>query len=93
MSVIAPGAGTAGPIITLAPTGPMATTRDNPALPVTPEAIAAAATAGFHAGAAVVHVHVRDEQERPTADLDIARRTVELIGAGSPILVQLSTPT
>lgn len=84
-------AGTATPILTLAPTGPIATTRDNPHLPVTPEAIAAAATTGYEAGAAVVHVHLRDAHERPTADLDIARHTVELIEAGSPILIQLST--
>jgi uncharacterized protein (DUF849 family) len=78
-------------IITAAPTGPIATTKDNPALPTQPEEIADAATRAYEAGAAVVHVHLRDEQERPTADLKIAERTVGLIRERSPILIQLST--
>jgi 3-keto-5-aminohexanoate cleavage enzyme len=78
-------------IITAALTGPVATKADNPALPVTPEEIADAAVAAHAAGAAVVHVHVRDENGRPTADLEIARRTVALIEERSPVLVQLST--
>jgi uncharacterized protein (DUF849 family) len=78
-------------VITAALTGPIATKADNPALPTSPEEIAAAAAAAYDAGAAVVHVHVRDEQGSPTADLEIARRTVALIEARCPALVQLST--
>jgi uncharacterized protein (DUF849 family) len=36
-------------------------------------------------------VHVRDTDGRPTADLDTAKRTVELIHESCPVLVQLST--
>jgi len=78
-------------VITAAPTGPIATTKDNPALPTQPDEIAAAATKAYEAGAAVVHVHLRDENERPTADLKIAERTMGLIREQSPILIQLST--
>ncbi|WIY01091.1 3-keto-5-aminohexanoate cleavage protein [Amycolatopsis mongoliensis] len=78
-------------VVTVATTGPIATTRDNPALPVTPEQIAAAVADAYDAGAAVAHIHLRDEQERPTADLAIARRVMELIAERCPILVQLST--
>ena len=39
----------------------------------------------------VAHIHVRDAQDRPTADLDIARRTTDLIAERCPILIQLST--
>ncbi len=84
-------AGTSRRVLTLAPTGPIATTHDNPNVAVTPEQIAAAATRAHEAGASVVHVHLRDEHERPTADLDIARETLARIADGSPILVQLST--
>ena len=35
------------------------------------------ATGAYHAGAAVVHIHVRDAKGLPTADLAVARRTVE----------------
>jgi uncharacterized protein (DUF849 family) len=78
-------------VLTAALTGPIATKADNPALPTTPEEIAASAREAFAAGAAVVHVHLRDAVERPTADLDIARRVVERIGEACPALVQLST--
>jgi 3-keto-5-aminohexanoate cleavage enzyme len=78
-------------VLTAALTGPIATKHDNPHLPTTPEEIGAAATGAYQAGAAVVHIHVRDAQGLPTADLAVAQRTVELIRAGSPVLVQLST--
>ena len=78
-------------VITAALTGPIAMKRDNPALPTTPREIADAATKAYHAGAAVVHIHLRDAQERPTADLAIARETMDLISEQSPVLIQLST--
>jgi len=78
-------------VITAALTGPIASKADHPELPTSPEEIAAAACAAYHAGAAVAHVHLRDEQGRPTANLAIARRVFDLIRERSPILVQLST--
>lgn len=78
-------------IITAALTGPIATKVDNPALPTTPEEIADAAAAASEAGAAIVHVHVRDADGNPTADLETARRTVGLIEEACPALIQLST--
>jgi uncharacterized protein (DUF849 family) len=78
-------------ILTAALTGPIATKADNPHLPTTPEEIAAAAEAASRAGAAIVHVHLRDAEGRPTADLDVAQRTVELIRERTDALVQLST--
>ncbi len=79
------------PVITAALTGPIATKTDNPHLPTSPEEIAAAAAGAHEAGAAVVHVHIRDESGRPTADLETARRTVALIEDACPALIQLST--
>jgi 3-keto-5-aminohexanoate cleavage enzyme len=79
------------PIVTCALTGPIATKADNPALPTTPEEIAAAAKGAYEAGAAVVHVHLRDGDGRPTAALDVAERTVALIAEACPALIQLST--
>jgi 3-keto-5-aminohexanoate cleavage enzyme len=78
-------------ILTAALTGPIATKNDNPALPTSPEEIATAARESHEAGASVVHVHIRDEQGRPTADLEIARRVVEGIEDACPALIQLST--
>lgn len=78
-------------IITAALTGPIALKSDHPGLPTTPEQIAQAATDAYNAGAAVVHLHIRDEQGLPTANLDTARRVLELINERSPVLTQLST--
>ncbi|HEX9342731.1 MAG TPA: 3-keto-5-aminohexanoate cleavage protein [Actinomycetota bacterium] len=78
-------------VITVAPTGPIATKADNPSLPTTPEEIAKAAGDAYSLGASVAHVHLRDEQERPTADLRIGRRVMDMIADRCPILVQLST--
>lgn len=78
-------------VITVAPTGPIATKSDNPTLPTQPEEIAAAVERGYRLGASVAHIHVRDENDRPTADLGIARRVMDLIAERCPILVQLST--
>jgi uncharacterized protein (DUF849 family) len=78
-------------IITIAPTGPIASKADNPFLPTQPAEIADAVAEAFEAGAAVAHIHLRDRDDRPTADLSIARRTIDLIEERCPILIQLST--
>jgi 3-keto-5-aminohexanoate cleavage enzyme len=78
-------------VITAALTGPIATKDDNANLPTTPEDIAADAAVAAAAGAAVVHVHLRDADGRPTADLEVARRTVGLIEERTDVLIQLST--
>jgi 3-keto-5-aminohexanoate cleavage enzyme len=78
-------------ILTAALTGPIATKADNPALPTSPEEIAQSAADATAAGAAIVHIHVRDADGNPTADLETARRTVGLIEDRCEALIQLST--
>lgn len=78
-------------VLTAALTGPIASKADNPSLPITREEIAADARSAWEAGASVVHIHLRDEEGRPTADLDVARRTVEMVRDTCPALIQLST--
>ncbi|MFF7941493.1 3-keto-5-aminohexanoate cleavage protein [Nocardia gamkensis] len=77
--------------ITVAPTGPIATKADNPHLATTPHEIADAVEAGYRAGASVAHIHLRDNQQRPTADLMIGRQVMDLITERCPILIQMST--
>jgi uncharacterized protein (DUF849 family) len=60
-------------------------------LPTTVEEIAEAAKVSYESGASVIHLHIRDEDGRPTADLEIARRTVAAIQESCPALIQLST--
>jgi len=78
------------PIITASLTGPAATKKDTPAMPGSPEEIAEAAKGAYEAGAAVLHIHLRDNDDF-TCDLDIAKRTVELVREKCPGIVQLST--
>ena len=78
-------------VITVAPTGPIATRADNPALPTQPAEIAAAVRQAYLAGASVAHIHLRDPGDRPTADLTVAQQTMDLIAERCPILIQLST--
>ena len=79
------------PIITAALNGPIATREHNPALPESPADIAESAKGVYAAGAAVIHIHLRDEQGDFTTDLDVAKRTVELVREACPGIVQLST--
>ena len=84
------GTRTVNPIITASLTGPAATKKDTPAMPGNPEEIAEAAKGAYEAGAAVIHIHLRDNDDF-TTDLDVARRTVELCREKCPGIVQLST--
>lgn len=78
-------------VLTVAPTGPIAAKADNPALPTSPEEIADAVAEAYEAGAAVAHIHLRDSQQRPTADLGIARQVMNMIAGRCGILIQMST--
>jgi 3-keto-5-aminohexanoate cleavage enzyme len=68
-------------VITVAPTGPIASKADNPALPTQPEEIADAVHQAYLAGASVAHIHLRDSRDQPTADLPLVQRSVQLAGA------------
>lgn len=53
-------------IINVALTGMVPTQEDNPALPVTPDEIAADIERCYNAGASIFHIHARDENGQPT---------------------------
>ena len=59
--------------------------------PLTPEDIAAEVVACARAGAAMVHLHVRDEAGEQTGDVAVFSRTLDRIRASSDILIQGST--
>jgi 3-keto-5-aminohexanoate cleavage enzyme len=59
--------------------------------PLRPEAIAEQVIECAQAGATMVHLHVRDERGRPTADLTQFTRTLDLIRRESDIIIQGST--
>jgi uncharacterized protein (DUF849 family) len=75
-------------IITCAVTGNLTTPEQTPHLPITPEQIADACLGAADAGAAVVHIHVRDPATgRPSMSLDYYRDAVERIRAQNPELI------
>ncbi|MBL8930109.1 MAG: 3-keto-5-aminohexanoate cleavage protein [Kineosporiaceae bacterium] len=80
-----------GTLITVAPTGAESAKADVPALPVTPEELAAAAAGCEAAGAALIHIHVRDHEHRPTLELSRVREAVAAVRESSSLIVQLST--
>ena len=80
-------------ILTCAVTGSADTVSKNPAVPVTPDAIAASALDAAKAGAAIVHIHVRDpESGQASMEMEHYRRTVGLIrDSGSDVVINLTT--
>lgn len=59
---------------------------DNPALPITPEAIAAEAVAAAAAGARAVHFHPKDADGLDTLDADAVAAAVRAVRAAAPTL-------
>lgn len=79
-------------IISAALTGSWPTKTDNPAVPITEDEIADAALAAHNAGAAIVHLHVRNEQGKVTCDPERYGRVRNLIrAAGSDVIINMST--
>src|SRR5690606_569394 len=80
-----------GTLITVAPTGAEVDKAKVPALPVTLDELIATAKDCRAAGAAVIHVHIRDDETRPTLDLTRLRDTVAALRSTTDLVVQLST--
>jgi uncharacterized protein (DUF849 family) len=78
-------------LITVAPTGAESAKADVPALPVTVEEVVAAARDCQAVGAAVIHLHVRDAETRPTLDLGRVREVVAAVRESTDLVVQLSS--
>ncbi|BAX61084.1 3-keto-5-aminohexanoate cleavage protein [Burkholderia stabilis] len=80
-------------IITCAVTGNITRPDQHPGLPVTPEQIANASLEAAQAGAAVVHIHVRDPATgRPSMDVDLYRDVMARIRAvDRELIINLTT--
>ena len=81
----------AGTIITVAPTGAEADKDSNPFLPTTPEEIAATASSCEAEGAAIIHVHARDQFGKSTFDVSRIRDTMAAIRESAHVVTQIST--
>ena len=80
-------------VITCAVTGNLTRPEQTPHLPITPEQIASSALEAAEAGAAQVHLHVRDPATgRPSMDLALYAEVVQRIrAANSDLVVNLTT--
>jgi len=80
-------------ILTCAVTGAGTTVDQTPYLPVTPEQIANSALEAAAAGAAVVHIHVRDpESAKPSMNIDLYKEVVDRIkDRNTEVLINLTT--
>ena len=78
-------------LITVAPTGAETAKEDCPQLPTTLDELVATAVECEAAGAAMIHVHIRDAEHRPTLDLARLTDTVAALREATSLVVQLST--
>jgi uncharacterized protein (DUF849 family) len=75
--------------LSCAVTGGMSVPGQSPAIPVTPEQIVDSAVDAHGAGAAIVHIHVREpDSGKPTADLGLFREVLAGIGERCRAIVQ-----
>jgi 3-keto-5-aminohexanoate cleavage enzyme len=78
--------------LTAAVTGSLPTKEMNPAVPYSPEEIIQAAIESYKAGAAIVHVHVRDPKTgKPSLKLEYFRQVLEGIREQCDMIVNLTT--
>ncbi|OCJ66465.1 NADPH:quinone reductase [Agrobacterium tumefaciens] len=80
-------------IVTCAITGNLTRPEQTPYLPITPEQIAVSALEAGEAGAAIVHIHVRDpETGAPSMSVDLYRDVIHRIRAHRPdLIINLTT--
>ena len=79
-------------ILTAAITGAETSRKDQPNLPLTPLEQAEEAKACFEAGARVIHLHIREDDGRPSQRLDRFQEAISAIRKAVPeIIIQIST--
>jgi len=78
-------------MITAAMVGAEVTKAQQSYLPTAPQEIIQAAIGCSEAGAAIIHIHVRDAEGNATQDADLFREVVEGIRARCDVITQVST--
>lgn len=79
--------------IAVAPNGARRTKVDHPRLPMTAAEIARDAAEALEAGAAMIHLHARDENGAHTLDADLYREAVDAVkqAVGDKLVIQITT--
>ncbi|MCP3103497.1 3-keto-5-aminohexanoate cleavage protein [Myxococcus sp. K15C18031901] len=78
-------------VLTAAMVGAETTRAQTPHLPITAEEIAEDAARCREAGAAMVHLHVRTPDGKPSQDAELFRAAIRAIRARTDVLIQTST--
>ena len=79
-------------IITVAITGSQPTKAQNPAVPTQPAEQIESTHEAFEAGASLVHIHVRDDQDKSSSDIEKFRQVQAGIAKHCPgMIIQFST--
>lgn len=86
-------------IITCAITGAETTTNDQPALPIHPKTQATAAAEAVAAGASIIHLHVREDDGKPSQRVERFQEVITAIRSackkaalgGENVIIQIST--
>lgn len=88
-----PGVWTDPLIITVAPNGAYKQPSDHPAVPITPAALASTAKACLDAGAAMLHMHIRDAQGRHSLDVEGYREALRVVrqAVGDAMVIQVTS--
>jgi len=80
-------------IVTVAPNGAYKQAADHPALPLTPASLAVAAMRCHEAGAAMLHLHIRDTAGRHSLDVEGYREALRVLHAavGDTMVLQVTS--
>ena len=78
-------------IITVAPTGSLPRKEQNPHVPISPMEIAECALRCEEAGASILHVHVRDQDQASSDNPALFQEVVDLLAGRSDLIIQIST--
>jgi uncharacterized protein (DUF849 family) len=79
-------------VIAVAITGSVPRKKDNPAVPITPDEQIESTRQAYEAGASLVHIHVRNEDETPSSDPERFARVKDGIVRHCPgMIIQFST--
>jgi 3-keto-5-aminohexanoate cleavage enzyme len=80
-------------VVTCALTGVLANRKQNPAIPYTPVELGEEAKRAYDAGAAVVHIHARNDDGSPTFSPAVFAQIKQEVRKRSPIILNFSTGT
>ena len=80
-------------IVAVAPNGARLTKTDHPAIPIAPDELARTAAECIEAGAAMIHLHVRDKDQRHTLDADAYKAAIAAVRreVGQRIVIQVTS--